>query len=446
LVCLCYFGILRSISYDFKDKDGTGKEYSFNKNGAMTQDLNKGIDSIQYNYLNLPQTMVINAPTAKGKNYYTHSASGVKLKTEQRYDPTGNVTPVINTNPANDGLDSYKITDYVGNFIYEESKNGETVTNKVRILIDGGYIENGEYFFYIKDHLGNNRIVANIAGQIQQSNQYYPFGMSYADDSNQQKQAYKYNGKEFDDMHGLNWYDYSARHYDPTVPRFTSVDPHAENYYAWSPYHYAANNPLRITDPTGMDWFVNNENGNVVFLKGVSELTDRHRDQYGLGTSKYENLGNDSFFGNEMEYGHGKEHRGKVSEQQFLSLGVYSEDFMLAHGYEKGYRNIVLERVQTTTTVNEANPMFDVVTKIPDKLELLGKTEYTYSKPENMNKKNVIDKVSYSMGQEIKIDETVYSVTTRTHRPSSDNNSVRLNNLNSLLSIIGDFVNSIYSK
>jgi|GEM_PF-3424995 len=46
----------------------------------MTQDLNKGIDSIQYNYLNLPQAMVINAPTAKGKNYYTHLASSVKLK------------------------------------------------------------------------------------------------------------------------------------------------------------------------------------------------------------------------------------------------------------------------------------------------------------------------------------------------------------------------------
>jgi len=47
----------------------------------MTPDLNKGIDSIQYNYLNLPQAMVINALTAKGKNYYTHSASGVKLRT-----------------------------------------------------------------------------------------------------------------------------------------------------------------------------------------------------------------------------------------------------------------------------------------------------------------------------------------------------------------------------
>jgi|GEM_PF-4739773 len=75
--------------------------------------------------------------------------------------------------------------------------------------------------------------------------------MSYADDSNQQKQAYKYNGKEFDDMHGLNWYDYSARYFDPAVPRFTSVDPHAEKFYNWSPYVYVYNNPLKFIDPDG---------------------------------------------------------------------------------------------------------------------------------------------------------------------------------------------------
>lgn len=93
--------------------------------------------------------MIINATTAKGKNYYTYSASGVKLRTEQRYDPDGNIIPVTNTSPINDGLDSYKIANYVGNFIYEESKRKDEVTNKTRILVNGGYIEDGQYFFYV---------------------------------------------------------------------------------------------------------------------------------------------------------------------------------------------------------------------------------------------------------------------------------------------------------
>lgn len=122
---------------------------------GMASDLNKGIETIQYNYLNLPQIMVINSSTAKGKNYYTYSASGVKLRTEQRYDPDANVTPVINTNPANDGLNSYKITNYVGSFVYEEAKDGETVTNKTRILIDGGYIEDGEWLLNVMQLMSN---------------------------------------------------------------------------------------------------------------------------------------------------------------------------------------------------------------------------------------------------------------------------------------------------
>lgn len=69
-----------------------------------------------------------------------------------------------------------------------------------------------------------------------------------------QKQPYKYNEKELETGFDLNRYDYSARYYDPAEMRFTTIDPLAEKYYSWSPYAYVANNPLRITDPTGEDW------------------------------------------------------------------------------------------------------------------------------------------------------------------------------------------------
>ncbi|MFV0311453.1 MAG: RHS repeat-associated core domain-containing protein, partial [Dysgonomonas sp.] len=244
-------------SMDFKNGSNVANEYTYNANGAMNKDLNKGITEIQYNSLNLPRQMIINSSSVKAKNYYTYSASGVKLRTEQRYDPNYTVTPSNATNPTNDGLADYKNTDYAGNIIYETVKSGSTITNKTRILVSGGYWENNVYYFYVTDHLGNNRVVVDAGGTAIQRNHYYPFGMSFADTplAEQGKQPYKYNGKELDQMHQLNLYDNLARLYDPVIPRTTTPDPHAENYYSWSPYSWVANNPMKYIDPNGMDWF-----------------------------------------------------------------------------------------------------------------------------------------------------------------------------------------------
>ncbi|NDV79989.1 RHS repeat domain-containing protein, partial [Dysgonomonas sp. 511] len=115
------------------------------------------------------------------------------------------------------------------------------------------YIEDDKYYFYLTDHLGNNRVVVDEDGNVVQQNDYYPFGMAFADNENEEVQPYKYNGKELDRKHGLNWYDYSARYYDSTVPRFTTVDPLAEKYYSISPYVYCLNNPLKFIDPDGKE-------------------------------------------------------------------------------------------------------------------------------------------------------------------------------------------------
>ena len=56
-------------------------------------------------------------------------------------------------------------------------------------------------------HLGNNDEVVDAKGVVQQVTNYYPFGAPYADASatlNPSLQAYKYNGKELDRVHGLN--------------------------------------------------------------------------------------------------------------------------------------------------------------------------------------------------------------------------------------------------
>ena len=77
---------------------------------------------------------------------------------------------------------------------------------------------------------------------------------------------YLYNGKEkqtegYDkDNDGivdvsLDWYDYGWRMYDPQIARWHGIDQHCENYISMSPYHYGANNPIRVVELDGMDYY-----------------------------------------------------------------------------------------------------------------------------------------------------------------------------------------------
>ena len=213
--------------FNFKDGASQSDEYTYDKNGNMTKDLNKNISSIQYNSLNLPSK--VNFSDGKYLDY-AYSAMGEKQSVNfSVLVAGGNYT-------------------YCDNFIYY---NG--ALNK--ILIDGGYISisgtTPTYHYYLKDHLGNNRVVVNASGTVKQVTHYYPFGGYFGEGTGSRYQAYKYNGKEFERLVSEDWYDYGARHMSPNVGRFTTMDPMAEKYYDVSPYAYCANNPIYYIDPDG---------------------------------------------------------------------------------------------------------------------------------------------------------------------------------------------------
>lgn len=113
-------------------------------------------------------------------------------------------------------------------------------------------------------NLGNNRVVLDEDGEVEQVNHYYPFGGLMGESVNlASSQRYKYNGKELDRTHGLDWYDYGARMYDPALARWMVPDPLAEKYYNVSPYAYCHDNPINAIDPDGRDDFFD-ENGKFI--------------------------------------------------------------------------------------------------------------------------------------------------------------------------------------
>ena len=187
----------------------------------------------------------------------------------------GLVGPVVPPHIYDDGR-----KDYCGNIIYENS-------SVKQILFDGGYITFSSgapvYHYYLQDHLGNNRVVVKQDGTIEQVNHYYPFGGLFGESTNGDVQRFKYNGKELERMHGLDWYDYGARHLDAALGRWSTVDPMAEKYYHLSPYNYCGNNPIKFVDPDGRKIYVDEKSREQV-LEWINMLS---KDQYKIDKDGY---------------------------------------------------------------------------------------------------------------------------------------------------------------
>ena len=214
-------------------------------NGNMTKDRNKGISNITYNTMNLPSRIEFENGS---RATYLYSADGTKLQVKYETSYAGLLASGQPSGSASTAIAQTHTIDYVGDKIYEDGVLS-------RMLIEGGYVDySGEtpiYHTYLTDHQGNVRVVVDENAAVKQVNHYYPYGALFAESTNGDVQPYKYNGKELDRMHGLDWYDHGARHNDAAIGRWHVMDPLCEKYYDVSPYAYCAGDPVNAIDPDG---------------------------------------------------------------------------------------------------------------------------------------------------------------------------------------------------
>ena len=108
-----------------------------------------------------------------------------------------------------------------------------------------------DFHFFVRDHQGS---VTAVIGResAEQLTRYYPFGgLMTQDCMGERVSADKYTDKRLDRMHGLDWYDFGARQYDPVYGRFSGIDPLCEKYPHLSPYAYCGNDPVNAIDVDG---------------------------------------------------------------------------------------------------------------------------------------------------------------------------------------------------
>src|SRR5207249_6786424 len=106
--------------------------------------------------------------------------------------------------------------------------------------------------YYHTDSLGSTRLVTNTTKGVVFSDNYQPFGQDNGTHTG--SETYKFTGKPVSATTGL--YYYFHRWYDPSIGRFTSVDPRPGSLstpQSLNPYIYVSDGPTNRIDPTG-EW------------------------------------------------------------------------------------------------------------------------------------------------------------------------------------------------
>ena len=325
-------------TFGFKDGHSAGNDYAYDVNGNMTIDRNKGISTITYNHLNLPTGVSIANSEHNGNIQYVYDATGVKLK---------------KVTTANGQSTS---TSYAGNYVYKNDQLEffNHSEGYIEPTAEGTYT----YTYQFTDHLGNIRLAysdmdndgridvlrntIDVDGdgdrlhEIKTIKDYYPFGLQRRYGVNHpnsiiagRKHNYGFNGIELTEDLGMELYEMDVRKYDPTIARWTGIDPVI--HYSLSTYNAFDNNPVVFADPSGAD-----------STFGVTGGT--HYGNYGSDTAIFDVNGSRDYFFNQATH-HGDNVAAGLADAGFVkdsNVSVFAGDLYTAFGgdYKEGQRRV----------------------------------------------------------------------------------------------------------
>jgi RHS repeat-associated protein len=210
--------------------------YVYDSNGNM---MSKSEGKKRFQYFWDYENRMTQASDKKNRIRYRYDALGRRI---QRYFVGGKE----NTKFIYDGLDVVA-DDNSG--VLTKYQNGLGIDNKLKMITSG----TAKYF--LADHLGSTTALTDASGNVSSSASYDSFG----NPTNNLTTRYGYTAREFDNFTGLHYY--RARFYDAKLGRFISEDPIGFAGGDINLFGYVWNNPIKYSDPTGLDGWGNDTAG-----------------------------------------------------------------------------------------------------------------------------------------------------------------------------------------
>jgi RHS repeat-associated protein len=141
-----------------------------------------------------------------------------------------------------------------GDYGLDRSVNGSTTTyfirNNVGTVI-GEHIggSGGTSYYYLTDNEGSITAVITASGAVQDGYAYDPYGQVTPVGTASVANPLGYAGGYTEPTSGI--VKFGTRYYNASVGLFTQEDPSGQN----TGYLYAGNDPVNVTDPSGMSWY-----------------------------------------------------------------------------------------------------------------------------------------------------------------------------------------------